>query len=60
MTCLDTTFFIDWLRGSERARKKYEELRGNAVEGQQQLSTSIITTYELEKGAKLSKNLEKT
>ncbi len=55
MACLDTTFLIDWLRGSERARKKYQELRGDAEEGQQ-LSASIITAYELEKGAKLSKN----
>lgn len=58
MACLDTTFLIDWLRGSERAKKKYEELRIDALKGEQ-LSTSIITAYELEKGAKLSDNSAK-
>jgi predicted nucleic acid-binding protein len=58
MACLDTTFLIDWLRGSEGARKKYEQLRSDADEGRQ-LSASIITAYELEKGARLSKNPEK-
>ncbi len=58
MPCLDTTFLIDWLRGSEQAKKKYEELRDDLADGQQ-LSASIITAYELEKGAKLSKNSRK-
>jgi tRNA(fMet)-specific endonuclease VapC len=53
LACLDTTFLIDWLRGSERARNKYEKLRAEELE---QLSVSIITAYELEKGARLSKN----
>jgi predicted nucleic acid-binding protein len=56
LVCLDTTFLIDWLRGSERAGKKYEELRSDVVEGRQQLSASMITVYELGKGARLSKN----
>jgi tRNA(fMet)-specific endonuclease VapC len=55
LVCLDTTFLIDWLRGSERARKKYDELRSHAEESSQ-LATSIITVYELHKGANLSKN----
>jgi tRNA(fMet)-specific endonuclease VapC len=55
LVCLDTTFLIDWLRGSDRARKKYEELQSDASEGRQQLSASVITAYELEKGARMSK-----
>jgi len=47
---------IDWLRGSERAKRKYDELRENPVDGSPQLSISVIGTYELQKGAKLSKN----
>ena len=56
MACFDTTFLIDWLRGNERAKKKYEELRSDVVESQQQLSASIIAVYELEKAAELSRD----
>ena len=56
MVCLDTTFLIDWLRGSERAKRKYTELLEASTDGLRQLSTSIISVYELEKGARLSKN----
>lgn len=59
MTCLDTTFLIDWLRGRERARKKYEALRSADSTQGKQLSTTIITVYELEKGAKISPNPQK-
>jgi tRNA(fMet)-specific endonuclease VapC len=47
---------IDWLRGSERAKRKYDELRENPVDESPQLSISVIGAYELQKGAKLSKN----
>ena len=59
MPCLDTTFLIDWLRGRERAKKKYEELLTEVRAQGQQLSASIVTAYELEKGAKLSADPEK-
>jgi tRNA(fMet)-specific endonuclease VapC len=55
MPCLDTMFLIDWLRGSERARIKYDKLRDDKA----QLSASIVTAYELEKGAQLSKGASK-
>lgn len=56
LACLDTTFLIDYLRGTERARIKYSSLRNNNELDSELLSVSIITAYELEKGAKLSKN----
>ena len=52
MVCLDTGFLIDWLRGNERAKRKHIEI----LEGREQLTTSIITAYELEKGASFSNN----
>jgi tRNA(fMet)-specific endonuclease VapC len=55
MPCLDTTFLVDWLRGNESAKRKYDSLRTDEMKDQE-LSASIITAYELEKGAKLSKN----
>jgi len=57
MACLDTTFLIDWLRGSERAKRKYDELKDHPDGGPKQLSISVIGAYELQKGAKLSKNV---
>ena len=54
--CLDTTFLIDWLRGREAARRKYYEFRNNRDEPEK-LTASLITAYELEKGARLSRNL---
>ena len=47
---------MDWLRGSERAKRKYRELLDATSEGRGQLSASIISAYELEKGARLSKS----
>lgn len=55
---MDTTFLVDFLRGSESARTKYCLLR-DEVGRRGQLATSIITAYELEKGAKLSSNSNK-
>jgi len=52
LVCLDTGFLIDWLRGNERAKRKHIEI----LEGREQLTTSIITAYELEKGASFSNN----
>lgn len=54
MVCLDTTFLIDWLRGRETARRKYDEFRNSRNEPEK-LAISIISAYELEKGARLSK-----
>ncbi len=59
MACLDTTFLVDWLRGSERARAKYDSLLRVDGKEAEQPSASIVTAYELEKGAKLSKNATK-
>jgi tRNA(fMet)-specific endonuclease VapC len=57
MACFDATFLVDFVRGSERAKKKYEELRNDALLTEdKKLSTSIISVYELEKGAKISDN----
>src|SRR5271169_146515 len=56
MTCLDTTFLIDWLRGSERAKGKYVELKDHPENGRQQLSICVVGVYELQNGAKMSKN----
>ncbi len=59
MTCLDTTFLIELLRGSERARRKYEELlqiSSERNEQEAQLCTTIINAYELAKGAMLTKD----
>jgi tRNA(fMet)-specific endonuclease VapC len=52
LACLDTNFLVDWLRGNKKARQKYEELRSRSEE----LSVSMISVYELEKGARLSEN----
>ena len=62
MTCLDSTFLIDLLRGNEPARIKYGELRSNSElekDRAEPLCTTIVNAYELAKGAMLTKDPEK-
>ncbi|MCL5066945.1 MAG: type II toxin-antitoxin system VapC family toxin [Thaumarchaeota archaeon] len=54
MTCLDSSFLIELLRGSEPARRKYQELKSNI--GNDRLCITTINAYELLKGAKLTSN----
>ncbi len=61
MTCLDSTFLIELLRGSEPARIKYGKLRSNSGTEKvraEPLCTTIVNAYELAKGAMLTKNPE--
>ena len=55
MACLDTTFLVDWLRGNQNALTMYDKLRNNGAEDEIP-AVSIISVYQLEKGAKISKN----
>jgi tRNA(fMet)-specific endonuclease VapC len=56
LTCLDTNFLIDWLRGNKGARRRYDELWTPSEADRERLSVSIVSVYELQKGAKLSEN----
>jgi len=60
MTCFDTTFLVELLRGSQPARIKYNELRQLREKGElgkdDQFCTTIINAYELAKGAMLTRD----